>query len=610
MSRTRPTYSTVPCPRSPAQRGPARVHPAHQLVSHSSRTPSSWSPASARLRSTRGSLRRRARNGSRRVRHGSATSSARHARARRHEHVPHARAARARPVRARPGRGAAPPRRRRGRAVRLPARAARGTPPPRASCAAATAAQRFDVVHAHFGLTAWPALLARLGPVVVTLHGNDLFHPRSNRITRAALPFTALPAAVSREFSENVPGAGTTRRVAVLPVGIDLEPLPPDPARARRARASGWTRRGPTCCSRTTRRGRSSASTARARRPATCALLTMGGVAPDEVPYWINAANAVLVPSQAEGFGLAVIEATACGVPVLATPVGIHPVALEGVAGALCAPWDREAWRAALAPHLADPDPRWTPGPAPSSSPPTAWRGGSTPSGARWRPEGRDGAGRRYPGVERASSALLRRLRPGRDTPTAADPAAGEAHASDAVALETAGAPPPAPAGTAPEELIGDRPDTRRRGRLRRRLRHLRQVRELSCATSGACCTRSTARAWTPPPAATAWSSSRRSSSALPPSTPSASSSRRCSATAARTPSCASPASGGRAPPAASTSPATRASARAAAPGSTAMGRRSPRPARPRPGETEPPAGTGASAGAEAPAEPRTEVRS
>lgn len=37
----------------------------------------------------------------------------------------------------------------------------------------------------------------------------------------------------------------------------------------------------------------------------------------------------------------------------------------------------------------------------------------------------------------------------------------------------------PLPAGVAPEELIGDPPDTRRRGKLRRRLRHLRQVREL-----------------------------------------------------------------------------------------------------------------------------------
>jgi glycosyltransferase involved in cell wall biosynthesis len=84
----------------------------------------------------------------------------------------------------------------------------------------------------------------------------------------------------------------------------------------------------------------------------------MGRVAPDEVPYWINAANAVIVPSQDEGFGLSVIEALACGVPALGTPVGIHPVALGGIDGAHCLPWSREGWRAALAPIVSDPDPR------------------------------------------------------------------------------------------------------------------------------------------------------------------------------------------------------------------------------------------------------------
>ena len=235
----------------------------------------------------------------------------------------------------------------------------------------------FDVVHAHFGLTAWPAVLARLGPVVVTLHGNDLFHPRSNRITRAALPFTALPAAVSREFSENIPGAGTRRRVAVLPVGIDLHRFRPIPRREARERL-GLDPDGPYLLfphdpARPLKRFD------RAREAAgDVPLLQMGRVPPDEVPYWINAANAVLVPSEAEGFGLSVIEAIACGVPAFGTPVGIHPVALHGIEGAYCAPydreawrralagiegsacleWDREAWRRALAPHLAAADPR------------------------------------------------------------------------------------------------------------------------------------------------------------------------------------------------------------------------------------------------------------
>jgi glycosyltransferase involved in cell wall biosynthesis len=204
---------------------------------------------------------------------------------------------------------------------------------------------------------AWPAVLADLGPVVVTLHGNDLFHPRSRRITRAALPFTALPAAVSREFSGNLPGAGTSRRVAVLPMGVDLERFRPIPRAEARARL-GLDPDGPYLLfphdpSRPLKRfDRAQAAAAGTR------LLVMGGVPFDEVPYWINAANVVLVPSAAEGFGLSVIEAIACGVPAFGTPVGIHPVALHGVTGAMCAPWDLERWRATLRGPLEDPDPR------------------------------------------------------------------------------------------------------------------------------------------------------------------------------------------------------------------------------------------------------------
>jgi glycosyltransferase involved in cell wall biosynthesis len=87
-------------------------------------------------------------------------------------------------------------------------------------------------------------------------------------------------------------------------------------------------------------------------------LLSLGRIDPLEVPLWVNAANAVLVPSEAEGFGLAVLEALACDVPVLATRVGVHPLALDGIAGALCAPFDEDVWRAALERHVLAADPR------------------------------------------------------------------------------------------------------------------------------------------------------------------------------------------------------------------------------------------------------------
>jgi len=89
-------------------------------------------------------------------------------------------------------------------------------------------------------------------------------------------------------------------------------------------------------------------------------LLTLGNIDPERVPLYVNAANAVLVTSDREGFGLATIEALACDVPVLATPHGVAPEALAGVDGSLCAPFEMDTWGAALAPHLTTTDPRIT----------------------------------------------------------------------------------------------------------------------------------------------------------------------------------------------------------------------------------------------------------
>ncbi len=87
-------------------------------------------------------------------------------------------------------------------------------------------------------------------------------------------------------------------------------------------------------------------------------LLTGGSIDPDQMPLWVNAANAVLVTSDYEGFGLTCVEALACDVPVLSTPVGIAPFALAGIAGATCAPFDATSWSEAARPHLEAHDPR------------------------------------------------------------------------------------------------------------------------------------------------------------------------------------------------------------------------------------------------------------
>ena len=216
---------------------------------------------------------------------------------------------------------------------------------------------RFDVVHAHFGLTAWPALAAPGHHHAVTLHGMDLIHPRSRAITLAGLRFVDLVAVVSKSFVKRVPGWATRTPVAVLPCGVDVERFKPIP-RAQARAALGLDPDGPYLLfphdpARTVKRFELAREVA-----GEVPLLTLGSIDPEQVPLWVNAVNAVLIPSDWESFGLGVLEALACNVPVLATPTGIAPQVLQGVAGAYCGAFELDAWRAALAPHLAAPEPR------------------------------------------------------------------------------------------------------------------------------------------------------------------------------------------------------------------------------------------------------------
>jgi teichuronic acid biosynthesis glycosyltransferase TuaC len=217
--------------------------------------------------------------------------------------------------------------------------------------------ERFDVVHAHFGLTAWPALAARGRARAVTLHGSDLSHSRSRAISAAALPFMDLVATVSEPLARQLPRRVIRGEIAVLPCGVAIDRFRRiERGEAREAlglRVEGPYVLFPADPSRPEKRHDRALAVA-----GDVPVLTLGAVAPAEVPLWINAANAVLVPSEREGFGLAVLEALACDVPVLATPVGIAPAALDGIPGTYCSPFDLGRWRAALAPHLAETDPR------------------------------------------------------------------------------------------------------------------------------------------------------------------------------------------------------------------------------------------------------------
>jgi glycosyltransferase involved in cell wall biosynthesis len=222
--------------------------------------------------------------------------------------------------------------------------------------------ERFDLVHAHYGLAGWVARRAGARPLIVSFHGTDVRHWLVGPMSRRLVWRVDLVAAVSRalfKIENGRPGLPPVPGSTVLPCGPDLSqfnPLPKDEARHRLGLdPDGRYLFFPANPNRPEKRHDRAAELAAA---CDAQLLTGGSIEPEQMPLWINAANAVLVTSDYEGFGMVAVEALACDVPVLSTPVGIAPYALRGIAGTLCAPFDLDTWTAAANPLLAAPDPR------------------------------------------------------------------------------------------------------------------------------------------------------------------------------------------------------------------------------------------------------------
>jgi glycosyltransferase involved in cell wall biosynthesis len=78
-----------------------------------------------------------------------------------------------------------------------------------------------------------------------------------------------------------------------------------------------------------------------------------GFVPDEELPWWYNAAEALVYPSVFEGWGLPVTEAMACGKPVLVSDISSLPEA-TGDTGLRLPPDDVHAWTAALAQSIQD----------------------------------------------------------------------------------------------------------------------------------------------------------------------------------------------------------------------------------------------------------------
>jgi len=181
----------------------------------------------------------------------------------------------------------------------------------------------YDLVHANSGMTA-PAALAQLTlPVVISLWGTDLMGPYG-KITR----FCARRADEVIVMSDEM-AASIDRDCHVLPHGVDTNRFR-QLGRRRAREAVGWPTGGhqvlfPYSERRAVKdypRAARIVEAAEERLGEPVALRTVTDVGHDQMPFYYNAADALVLTSKREGSPNSVKEAMACNVPVVATDVG------------------------------------------------------------------------------------------------------------------------------------------------------------------------------------------------------------------------------------------------------------------------------------------------
>lgn len=191
----------------------------------------------------------------------------------------------------------------------------------------------FDLVHANYGLTAPYAATQFSLPVVLTLWGSDVVG--FDGVVTKAFAWRADAVTVRSDEMRELLGREDAH---ILPSGVDLDRFRPIDQSESRERI-GWDFDGahvlfpysPAYERKNYPLAKRIVDAVDSDHSRDVALHTMSGVDHDTVPYYVNAADCVLLTSNHEGSPNTVKEAMACNVPVVSTDVGDVQERLDGV---------------------------------------------------------------------------------------------------------------------------------------------------------------------------------------------------------------------------------------------------------------------------------------
>jgi len=226
-----------------------------------------------------------------------------------------------------------------------------------------------DLVHAHYGYCGWLARSQTRKPVVVSFMGDDLLGTPNEQ--GRVDPFSKLVVQINRWFARTVDAVIVKSaemaeqvkpvRAHVVPNGVDMQTFRPIDSQEARLRL-GWPEGkryvlfpddpdNP--------RKQFSLAQAVVKRAAEeikdpLELIALNQVPPDQVPFYMNGSDVMMMTSYIEGSPNVVKEALACNLPVVSVPVGDVPELLDGVMGYMVCPRDVELLAQALVGALSN----------------------------------------------------------------------------------------------------------------------------------------------------------------------------------------------------------------------------------------------------------------
>ena len=196
--------------------------------------------------------------------------------------------------------------------------------------------ERFDVVHAHYGLTGAAAALQRRTPVVTTFHGSDYTGAIPwQRYVSWLVSRRSLPIFVS-EAGRRALGRPDA---AVIPAGVDTELFQPIDRRTARRRL-GWQAEARYVLLPGSRSARAKRAdlfdevvTEVRKTVPRVEQVSLEGLSRQQAALVLNAVDVTLMTSDREGSPLTVRESLACMTPVVSVEVGDVAAVVDGLPG-------------------------------------------------------------------------------------------------------------------------------------------------------------------------------------------------------------------------------------------------------------------------------------